>query len=91
MKKGFLIVAAVVVAVVAGWGLTEYIAQLPGTMPDFLDDSIRWSLKATGAAQLENTEDIETIAFLVVFAICVSFVGVAVGALWAVMRRVRSR
>lgn len=91
MKKGLCIVAAVVVAVVGGWELTEYIAQLPGNMPDFLDDSIRWSLKATGAAQLENTDDIETIAFLVVFAMCFLLVAIAEGTVWAVVRRVRSR
>ena len=60
-------------------------------MPDFLDDSIRWSLKATHAAQLQNTDDIETIAFLVVFAICFVLVGIAEGTLWVVMRRVRSK
>ena len=70
MKKGLLIVAAVVVAVIAGWELTEFIAQLPGNMPDFLDDFIRWSLMATSAAQLSNTDDIETIAFLLVFSMC---------------------
>lgn len=91
MKKAFLIVAAIVVAVVVGWELTEYVAQLPGNMPDFLDDSIRWSLNATGAARLENTDDIETIAFLVVFAVCFALVGMAEGVLWAVVRRVRSK
>src|SRR6185437_9932379 len=91
MKKAFLIVAAIVVAMVVGWELTEYVAQLPGNMPDFLDDSIRWSLNATGAARLENTDDIETIAFLVVFAVCFALVGMAEGVLWAVVRRVRSK
>jgi hypothetical protein len=91
MKKGLVMVGAVLVALVGGWALAGFIAQLPGNMPDFLDDFIRWSLKATGALQLSNTDDIETIAFLLVFSMCAVLVGVLEASCWAVVRRVRLR
>ena len=91
MKKQMVIIGAVLIALVGGWELVGFIARLPVEMPDFLDDAIRWSLKIAGAARLENTDDFETIAFLLAFCGCVAFVGMVEASLWLLMRRVRLR
>ena len=89
MKNVILIACAVLVALIGGWDLEGSIARLPGEMPDFLDNFIRWMLTVVGAAQLNNSYDIEVIAFLLAVLACAVLVGGVEAASWLLTRRLR--
>lgn len=67
--------ANILVALVGGWWLAQFIGTLPYEMPSWLDSAIRGSIRLTGSAQLDNTDDIETIAIIVTFLACSALVG----------------
>jgi hypothetical protein len=89
MRKALVIVGAILVAIFGGWELTGFIARLPMEMPDWFDDFLRWSLRVVGAAKLENTDDMEVIAFMLTFAVCATLIGVVEMFCWVAFRRLR--
>ncbi|WP_206951619.1 hypothetical protein [Trinickia acidisoli] len=91
MRKALVIGGAILVAVLGGWELTGVIARLPMEMPGWFDDFLRWLLRAVGAAKLEDTDDMEVVAFLLTFAVCVTLIGVVEAAFWFAIRRLRLR
>ncbi|MGG1944849.1 hypothetical protein AB1286_08570 [Trinickia sp. NRRL B-1857] len=76
MKKAAYILANILVALVGGWWLAQLVGTLPYEMPSWLDSAIRGGIRFTGSAQLDNTDDIETIAIIVTFLACSALVGV---------------
>ncbi|WP_116135961.1 hypothetical protein [Trinickia diaoshuihuensis] len=76
MKKAAYILANVLVALVGGWWLAHVVGTLPYEMPSWLDSAIRGGIRLSGSAQLDNTDDIETIAALLIFVACTAFIGV---------------
>lgn len=91
MRKAVVIGGAILIAVVGGWELTGVIARLPMEMPGWFDDFLRWSLRVVGASTLENTDDMEVVAFLLTFAVCVALIGAVEAFCWLAIRRVRLR
>ena len=75
MKKAAYILANILVALVGGWWLAQFVGTLPYEMPSWLDSAIRGGIRLTGSAQLDNTDDIETIAIIVIFLACSALVG----------------
>jgi putative effector of murein hydrolase len=76
MKKAVYILANIVVALIGGWWLAQFVGTLPYEMPSWLDSAIRGGIRLTGSAQFDNTDDIETIAIIVTFLACSALVGV---------------
>ena len=96
MKKALYIFANVLVALVGGWWLAQFVASLPYEMPSWLDSGIRAGIRLTGASQLDNTDDIETIAIILAILACSALVGVVLAiATWLgcrlIARRQRAR
>ncbi|MFL9898567.1 hypothetical protein PQR71_10415 [Paraburkholderia fungorum] len=86
MKKIAHVAVYVVVVIVLGDLLARYIAALPYELSP-LTDSIRFVLRTAGLSQLDNPDDIETLALAVILLvsfICVSLV------LWLSIRSVRA-
>ncbi|MFM0642409.1 hypothetical protein PQQ63_37650 [Paraburkholderia metrosideri] len=75
MKKAAFVLANIVVAIAGGWWLAQFIATLPYEMPQWLDSAIRAGIRNTGSSQLDNTDDIETLAAIVFFVACSALVG----------------
>jgi hypothetical protein len=44
-------------------------------MPDWFDDFLHWLMRAVGAVHLDNTDDLEVIAFMLTFAVCATLIG----------------
>lgn len=76
MKKALYVFANVVVALVGGWWLAQWVSTLPYEMPSWLEDGIRGGIRLAGSRSLDNTDDIETIAILVAIVACSALVGV---------------
>lgn len=87
MKKALVIVGAILVAVFGGWQLTGFIARLPVEMPGWFDDFLRWSLRVVGATKLENTDDMEVVAFMLMFAVSATLIGAIEAFCWVAIRR----
>jgi hypothetical protein len=86
MKRAALVIARVVLAIVLGDLLARYIASLPYEMSP-LTDSIRFALRAFGQTQLDNPDDIETLALVVIL---LASIGVAALAVWLATRGLRA-
>lgn len=86
MKKVARIAAYVVVVLVLGDLLARYIAALPYELSP-LTDSIRFFLRAFGLTQLDNPDDIETLALVVILLASVLIVWFV---LWLVIRSARA-
>lgn len=76
MKKAAYILVNVLVALIGGWWLAQFIGTLPYEMPSWLDSAIRGGIRLTGSAQLDNTDDIETTAIIVIFLACSALIGI---------------
>jgi hypothetical protein len=86
MKKAAFVLANIAVAIVGGWWLAQFVATLPFEMPQWLDSAIRAGIRITGSVQLDNTDDIETIAAIVCFVACSVLVGLALVGINLVVR-----
>ena len=75
MKKAAYILANVLAALIGGWWLGQFVGTLPYEMPPWLDSAIRLGIRLMGSTQLDNTDDIETIAIIVIFVLCSALVG----------------
>lgn len=87
MKKAAFVLANIAVAIVGGWWLAQFVATLPYEMPQWLDSAIRAGIRITGSVQLDNTDDIETIAAIVFFVVCVALVGFVLAGINVAVRR----
>ncbi len=66
--------AGAVIAIVGGWYLAHAIADCFCNMPFFLDMSLRAALRFTGNGELDNPNDLETLALLWLLVTCVMLV-----------------
>lgn len=86
MKKVARIATYVVVVLVLGDLLARYIATLPYELSP-LTDSIRFFLRTFGLKQLDNPDDMETLALAVILLASVLIVWFV---LWLVIRSARA-
>jgi hypothetical protein len=66
--------AGAAIAIVGGWYLAHAIADCFCNMPFFLDMSLRAALRFTGNGELDNPNDLETLALLWLLVTCVMLV-----------------
>jgi hypothetical protein len=75
MKKAAYFLANILLALVGGWWLAQFVGTLPYEMPSWLDSVIRGAMRLTRSTQFDNTDDIETIAIIVTFLACFALLG----------------
>ncbi|RKE35083.1 hypothetical protein B0G76_1131 [Paraburkholderia sp. BL23I1N1] len=87
MKRAVFVLANIAVAIVGGWWLAQFVATLPYEMPQWLDSAIRAGIRITGSVQFDNTDDIETIAAIMLFVACSALVGLVLAGINLAFRR----